>query len=321
MMKQACTATHISRAIELSDTKAKYDAEVKSMLSDKIILAWILKYTVRELQDYDIDTIKDCIEGEPEISKVPVYPGRSGSSKIIGSNTEDKVVNEGEIRYDIRFFVILPYALPDGRRRKLLINVEAQKEYYTGYTLVTRGVFYGARMLSSQIDTEFTVPDYDSIKKVYSIWICMDTPEYAANTITDYRLVPDKLAGDYAEETKYDLLSVVMVCMGKDVIYEKSPTLLGLLSVILSHQLTVEEKKKRLELIYGIPMTEKLEKEMNLMCNLSDLIEKTGIAKGAATAEQSAAIQMLKDGLKPEKIVTYLSTLTLTDVENIAEQL
>lgn len=59
-------------------------------------------------------------------------------------------------------------------------------------------------------------------------------------------------------------------------------------------------------------MTEKLEKEMNLMCNVSDLIEKQ--------AEQSAALQMLKDGLKPEKIVTYLSTLTLADIEKISEQ-
>lgn len=321
MTKQAGTATHIAHAIELSDNKAKYDAEVKNILSDKIILAWILKYTVRELQDYDIETIKDCIEGEPEISKIPVYPGKSNRSKISGTNTEDKVVNEGEIRYDIRFFVILPNVLPDGRRRKLLINIEAQKEYHTGYTLVTRGVFYGARMLSSQIDTEFTVPDYDSIKKVYSIWICMDTPEYAANTITDYHLVPEKLTGNYAEEAKYDLLSVVMVCMGKDVIYETRPPLLGLLSVILSNQITVEEKKKRLELTYGIPMTEKLEKEMNFMCNLSDLIEERGIEKGTVNAEQSAALQMLKDGVKPEKIITYLSTLTLTDVERMAEQL
>lgn len=66
-------------------------------------------------------------------------------------------------------------------------------------------------------------------------------------------------------------------------------------SVILSHQITAEEKKERLGHTYGI-------------------------AKGAVTAEQSAAIQMLKDGLKPEKIVTYLSTLTITDVENIAKQ-
>ncbi|MBP3475839.1 MAG: hypothetical protein J6K48_05925 [Lachnospiraceae bacterium] len=52
------------------------------------------------------------------------------------------------------------------------------------------------------------------------------------------------------------------------------------------------------------------------MCNLSDLIEERGIEK----AEQNAAVQMLKDGIKPEKIITYLSTLTLADIEKIAEQ-
>ena len=91
-----------------------------------------------------------------------------------------------------------------------------------------------------------------------------------------------------------------------------------LLAVMLSHRLGVEEKKRILEHSYGIAMTEKLEKEMNLMCNLSDLIEERGIEKGTANAERGAAIQMLKDGIKPEKIVTYLSTLTLSDVQKMA---
>lgn len=68
------------------------------------------------------------------------------------------------------------------------------------------------------------------------------------------------------------------------------------------------------------------------MCNLSDLVEECGIEKGIAQgiengivkrtsyAEHSAPIQMLKDGLKPEKIVTYLFNLTLTDLEKISEQ-
>lgn len=44
------------------------------------------------------------------------------------------------------------------------------------------------------------------------------------------------------------------------------------------------------------------------------------MVKGTSYAEHSAALQMLKDGIKSEKIVTYLSTLTLKDVEKIAEQ-
>lgn len=49
------------------------------------------------------------------------------------------------------------------------MNVEAQKDYHPGYDLVTRGIFYVARMISAQMDVEFTADDYDGIKKVYSI--------------------------------------------------------------------------------------------------------------------------------------------------------
>lgn len=85
-----------------------------------------------------------------------------------------------------------------------------------------------------------------------------------------------------------------------------------MLSVVLSSRISVEERKKILEDKYGIDMTIKMEREMNLMCNLSDRIEEK--------AEQGVVLQMLKDGLEPEKIVTYLSTLTLADVKKMKEQ-
>lgn len=157
--------THIARAVEIADVNARYDAEVKLLLSDRRLLAWIMKYTVSELMDYDIETIMGCIEGEPEVSVTSVYPGMSrvNSEKITGMSTEEKIPNEGGITYDIRFYVITP----EREQVKLIVNVEAQKKFYPGYDLVTRGVFYCARMLSAQLDTEFTADNYDGIKKVY----------------------------------------------------------------------------------------------------------------------------------------------------------
>jgi len=72
-------------------------------------------------------------------------------------SNEDKVPGEGEITYDIRFYAITK----DDKHIKIIINVEAQKNYYPGYDLVTRAMFYCARMLSAQLDTEFT----DSIQR------------------------------------------------------------------------------------------------------------------------------------------------------------
>lgn len=44
-------------------------------------------------------------------------------------------------------------------------TLEAQQDYTPGYELVTRGIFYGARMLSAQYGTEFVSPYYDDVKK------------------------------------------------------------------------------------------------------------------------------------------------------------
>ena len=62
------------------------------------------------------------------------------------------------------------------------MNVEAQKKFYLKYRIVTRGIFTGARMLSEQLDREFTDSEYGKLKKVYSIWICMNAPLHIGNS-------------------------------------------------------------------------------------------------------------------------------------------
>lgn len=283
--------TSVSDAIEASGYKAKYDTQVKWILSNKPILAWILKETADELKGLDIDTIMQCIEGEPQVSSAPVNPGKFGLDKITGMNTESKVPGEGEIFYDILFHVITP----DKQPIKLIINLEAQKKYHTSYDLVTRGIFYCARLLSSQLNTEFTAPDYDDIKKVYSIWICMDTPKYAENTITKYEMEQKKVLGSYDGEARYDLLSTVMVCLGKNDVDSGRPSLHGLLSAILSNTLEPKEKEEILYRKYQIPMTERMKEEMNVMCNLSDLVEERAMEKGMEKGKLDILIQLVRE--------------------------
>lgn len=182
--------THVANAFAGAGSKVRYDTEVKKVLSDKTILAWIMKFSMEEFKDYSIWEIRECIESEPEVGVVNVRPGHTPEA-IIGNLTEDQIPDEGKVTYDIRFYAVTP----DKARMKIIINIEAQKKYHVSYDLVTRGVFYCARMLSSQLDTEFTTENYDEIKKVYSIWICMDAPEYAQNTITEYHMTQDKLYG------------------------------------------------------------------------------------------------------------------------------
>ena len=80
--------------------------------------------------------------------------------------------------------------LPDGSRTKIIINIEAQQKSNPGYSLLNRGIFYAA-----QLSVEFTndgsdKKQYDNMKKVYSIWICMDCPEDKKDSIINYSFEP-----------------------------------------------------------------------------------------------------------------------------------
>ena len=111
--------------------------------------------------------------------------------------------------------------------------------------------------------------------KVYSIWICMDAPLYAQNTITEYSIQPTKLYGDYRREARYDLMSVVMICLGnpekalqeEDSEYRK---LLELLTMISSYKVPVKQKLMTLEQEYHIATTRELEEGLSSMCNWSE---------------------------------------------------
>jgi len=286
--------THIANVLEGNQCKDQYDAQVKRILSDKTILSWILKYTTEELKNYPIAIIKSCIEGEPEVGTHRVFPSlapeKDTPEAITGMDTVDKVPGEGDVHYDVRFVVYTP----DKERIKLIINVEGQKKFDPGYDIVTRGIFYCARMLSAQKDTEFTGSDYDAIKKVYSIWISMNNPLQVQHTITSYRICEHPLYGMLPVQRRYDLMELVLVCLGTPKTKNKGNELHGLLDTLLSPDLLPEEKEKIINIDYGIETTVELEGGLREMCNLSDLIEERGIAKGIEQGiEQGDRLRLL----------------------------
>ena len=265
-----------ARNLDLAQAKIQYDEQCKKVLGDKNVLSWILQRTVREYAGMNREEIMKCIEGEPEIGSRRVNPGETNASQITGMANEDKVNEEGTIFYDIRFFAWIPKSR---EKIRLIINVEAQKKYHTGYSLTTRGVFYGARMISAQLGTEFEIPEYDKIKKVYSIWICMNAPQYIGNAISEYKLEKtDLIPGIPDRRKEYDKLSVVMVCLNTKK--ETEDQFLGMLQTLFNTELAEKEKKERLEQEYEIQMENGFGNELSLMCNLSDTVEERGIQKG-----------------------------------------
>ena len=77
----------------------------------------------------------------------------------------------------------------------------------------------------------------------------------------------------------YDLLSVVMVCLGEPGT-EGYAGLLEFLEVLFSQDRTADEKKRILESDFDVPMTEQFESEVRQMCNLSEGVFEKGYERG-----------------------------------------
>ena len=301
--------------LEVSKAKEIYDESCKNILANKIILAWIMKSCMKEYKDCSIHDIADrYIEGTPEISQREVHRDEAPASdpgKIRGENTEDKAVNEGTVRYDIMFRAILP----QGQERiELIINIEAQKDFYPGYPLIKRGIYYGCRMISSQYGTIFTNSHYEKIQKVYSIWICFNPPEKRKNSINIYSVKEKSVVGKVKEkEADYDLLTAVMICLDsgkeeKEGNYQEGTEeseILRLLEVLFSTERELKEKEKILENEYGITMTYKEKEEVEKMCNLSEYVWEKGLTYGEL---QNLVRMVLK---KMQKDISYEITAEL----------
>ncbi len=320
--------TYISDVLEGNNNKDRLDTEVKKVLSDKTVLAWILKYTTAEFKRYSIEHIKTCIEGTPEVGTHPVNPHskRRGwhvpqhikdnkklrfSEAITGSDTADKVPGEGQVYFDIRFYAITPTK----ERIKLILNVEAQKTLALKYDLVTRGIFYAARMIFAQKGTEFSKSNYDDLKKVYSIWICIEVPRNMEYTVTSYRLDKKVLFGNPKKRFRYDLMEVVMICLGKEEHATDGNRLHGMLSTLLSRKLTPKEKEEHLATEYRFETSTELEGGLREMCNYSDLIEEKGIEKGIEQGKLTTLIALVQDDLLSVEEAAKRADMTVEDLQ------
>jgi len=291
--------TNIAKVVEEVSDKVKYDNEVKKVLSDPQILAWILKYTVREFKYYSIGEIMDCIEGEPEVAIHDVHPGHY-TEPVEGLPTESTEVAAQRVTYDIRFRVKLPGSGSVG----MIINVEAQNKFHESYDLVSRGIFYCARMLSTQVRNEESATEYNNLQKVYSIWICLQVPLNSEYTITGYRMNRQDIYGNMKSKAnqRYDLMEMVMVCLGRRSDAEKGTELHRLLTTVLSEELTPEEKIKVMKEEYDIVTSVELEGGLAKMCNLSDYIEEKGLEKGIEQGIAMGANHMLFKLVRKERL-------------------
>ena len=309
----------LSHALFLTEGRALYDEAAKRLLSQKIVLAYILRECLPEYQDYTPkEIVEQFIEGDPQVGETAVHADEEISEcekpeRILGLNTEDTTMTEGMVRYDIRFKALLP---KNPERLYLILNIEAQNEQQMWYPLLKRAVYYGSRLISSQYGTVFSGMDYGAVKKVYSIWICTKSAKKYRNSMNRYEMVEECLVGENKSDPEnYRLMNLILLHVGE---YDEGTHegILGFLEVLLSGKLQAEEKRQILQERYHIAMTKKMSEEVTQMCNLSWGIYQDGVEDKA----KEIAMRLYQDGMPLEKIARIVSESLAKIQEWLAEE-
>ena len=304
----ATIQTSLANSIDASVDKAKLDEVAKKLVKHKIILAEILKACVEEFRNYSIPFIENqCIVGDVRMNEVSIDQDViDADSRIVGSDTEDNSHSEGLIRYDLVFDACVPNTEEIIR---LIINVEIQVDVDPGYSIITRGIYYLARLISRQKGTVFTGSDYGKIRKVYSIWICPDPRKEKRNSIAEYGFTQQKVIGKVDEPVEnYDKMKAIIINLNDDGIDNRSD-IIRLLSTLLSTNESVEKRKEILENDFHIPMTKEIEEGMQDMCNYGEALQRYGEQRGLEQGLKRGLERGLEQGRQEGIDISRLETI------------
>ena len=296
--------TEIANAVNAAGDKAQYDTRVKRLLAQKSILAHILVKTIDEFKGMKPEDVVKYIEGEPSISVVPVEPGLANMEKtdatgqrIVGLNTENAEINEGLVRFDIIFYVRMKNGLS-----QIIVNIEAQKDEPTEYKILNRAIFYVSRLISSQKERDFVNTNYDDIKQVFSIWICMNM-DY--NSLSHIHLTKDEMLKPCNWKGNLDLLNIVLIGIINEIPeHDEKYEMHRLIGALLSSELKEQEKLDIIEHEYNIPVSQEFREDVRIMCNLSTGIEE----KATEKTSEKFILNMYKKGYTLDQIADVAET-------------
>lgn len=300
--------TEIANAVNAAGDKAQYDTRVKRLLAQKSILAHILVKTVDEFKGMKLEDVVKYIEGEPSISVVPVEPGLANMEKpdaagqrIVGLNTENAEINEGLVRFDIIFYVRMKNGLS-----QIIVNIEAQKDEPTEYKILNRAIFYVSRLISSQKERDFVNTNYDDIKQVFSIWICMNMDD---NSLSHIHLTKDELLKPCNWKGNLDLLNIVLIGITNEIPeHDEKYEMHRLIGALLSSELKEQEKLDIIEHEYNIPISQEFREDVRIMCNLSTGIEERATERATEKTSEKFILNMYKKGYTLDQIADVAET-------------
>lgn len=172
----------------------------------------------------------------------------------------------------------------------------------TEYKILNRAIFYVSRLISSQKERDFVNTNYDDIKQVFSIWICMNMDD---NSLSHIHLTKDEMLKPYNWKGNLDLLNIVLIGITNEIPeHDEKYEMHRLIGALLSSELKEQEKLDIIEHEYNIPISQEFREDVRIMCNLSTGIEERATEK----TSEKFILNMYKKGYTLDQIADVAET-------------
>ena len=275
----------------------KFDTACKKLLEFKSVLARILEVVIDELHGMEYEEIEKLI-GAVSLDD----PLNADMPLVKNVDTETVSMTDGTRRFDLKFPVMIP---ADNSEYEIIINIEAQKAFVSEKYVHKRAEYYAGRLISGQYGKDFTGSDFDKIKRVMSVWICLQPTEAYRGSVTVFERGARVLAGKpRITNSICNTSSYVIIGLGSDL--ESDIKLVRFLDTLFSVSVTPEEKGRILEGEFGIAVADGMEKEMRDMCDFSKAIYEQGIEQGIEQGEARGKAEGIAEGKEQERAETII---------------
>ena len=257
------------------------DQNCKAIVGSQEMLARMIHEFVREAKHLSINEIMEIIKDEHRFKWL---------------NNENMIPSYGTVKFDLFCCIDLPQL--NGINKRIYLNVEIQNNVHPGYSLVTRGIAYVFRILTTQWGTEYDDKNYDGMKKVYSLWIMPQASKRKDGNVDVYKVKKERKNGKEENKEKYDKGELVMIYLNqKHDTTKKYPIhdeVLMPLVVFLNNRIDFQGKKEIIK-EYGFKETEREVKEM---CDYADYLERKarneGINRGKKLERKEKNIEYIR---------------------------
>ena len=247
----------------ITNHKIMLDQNCKAIVGSQEMLSRMIHEFVREAKHLSNKEIMKIIKDEHRFKWL---------------NNENMIPSYGTVKFDVFCCIDLPQL--NGTNKRIYLNVEIQNNVHPGYSLVTRGIAYVFRILTTQWGTEYDDKNYDGMKKVYSLWIMPQASKRKDGDVDVYKVKKERKNGKEENKEKYDKGELVMIYLnqGHDTTkkYPIHDEVLMPLVVFLNNRIDFQGKKEIIK-EYGFKETEREVKEM---CDYADYLERKARNEG-----------------------------------------